>query len=114
MAGDGDNCWVGNELVGHGRAAFSSAAVVFSIQREREALELAGVCDGDLATLGNILAESSVITGHGRAHADDDALSGRKDCAATRISFAYCGGGRSSAASSQKHAGCHQHGKNNI
>ena len=106
MAGDGDDCRVGNELVGDGRAAFSGATIIFSVQREREALELAGICDGELGGLGNILAESSIITGHGRAHADDDALSTRKDCAAGRISFAYCRGSSGSTAGSQNHAGC--------
>ena len=32
MAGNGNYCRVGNELVGHGCAAFSGATVVFSVQ----------------------------------------------------------------------------------
>ena len=43
MAGDGDNCLVGNKLIGDGRATFGGATIIFSIQREREALELAGI-----------------------------------------------------------------------
>ena len=106
MAGDGDDCRVGNDLVGDCSAAFSGATVIFGVQGERKALELAGVGDGDLAGLGNILAEGRVITGHGRAHADDNALSARKYCAATGISFANSGRSSGSTASSQNHAGC--------
>ena len=76
MAFNGYDLRIGHELVGDSSAAFSSTAIILSVQFEREALEFSSVGNGDLGSLGNVLAKSRIVTSHGSAHADLDGLAG--------------------------------------
>ncbi len=114
MAGDGNDLRVRNELVGDGSAAFSGTAIILGIQFELEAFKLTGIGDGDLGSLGNVLPKRGIIAGHGSAHADLNGLAGIDDGATACIGGAYVGGFAAAAAGSQKHAGDHDEGNNNV
>ena len=68
-------------------------------------MDMYGIGNSQPGSLGYILANGCVFTGHGRAQADSNGLPARKDCTADRVSFAYRGNSSRFTACAQDQAG---------